>query len=103
MLGIGTWECKIDTVFFKGTAQLKVFDNKGEYGFDLTVPGMEVPDIKVISVEEDDTFLDAVVHTSLTGDKDINVSVEFDGDIVTGFVKVPYLGKIKLKDGHRIA
>ena len=45
---------------------------------------------------------DTTVEIELQNPKQ-KVSVEFDGDIVTGFVKVPYLGKIKLKDGHRIA
>lgn len=103
MVGIGTWECRVDTMFFKGTAQIKVFDNNGAYGFEVIVPGMDVPDIEVISVEEDGNAVDATIRTSLTGDKDIDLSVEFDDDIVTGFIKVPYLGKVKLKDGHRIA
>ncbi len=103
MIGIGTWECKVDTMFFKGTAQVKIFDNNGEYGFDVIIPDFDVPDITVLSVEEDGNDIDAVVQTSLLPGKDINLSVSIDGDDITGFLKIPFVGKVKLKDGHRIA
>ena len=47
--------------------------------------------------------IDAVVQTSLLPGKDINLSVSIDGDDITGFLKIPFVGKVKLKDGHRIA
>lgn len=102
MIGLGTWECRVSTMFYKGTARVKVFDNNGEYGFEIYVPDFEVPDIKLISAEEDGNHVDAVVQVSLLPGKNINLSVDFDGDIITGFVKVPMLGKITLKDGHRV-
>ncbi len=103
MIGLGKWACNVNTMFFSGEAKIHVFDNNGEYGFELDVPGITVPDIDVIKVEEDDDTVFAVIRTSLLPDKDIELTVTFDGDEFDGFVKVPFIGKVKFKDGHRIA
>ena len=103
MIGLGKWACNVNTMFFSGEAKLTVFDNNGSYGFELEVPGVTVPDIAIKSIEEDDDTLTAVVQTSLLPDKDIDLTVTFDGDEFDGFVKIPFLGKVKFKDGHRIA
>lgn len=103
MIGLGKWACNVNTMFFSGEAKINVFDNNGEYGFELEVPGVTVPDIKIIKIEEDDDTIDATVQTSLLPDKNIELSITFDGDEFDGFVKIPFLGKVKFKDGHRIA
>lgn len=103
MIGIGTWETRIDTMFFKGQATVKIFDDGGKYGFEIDVPGVDVPDIEVVSVTEKDEHIDAVLHTSVLPGKDIDLSVDIDGDDLFGWVKIPVFGKIKLKDAHRIA
>ena len=103
MIGLGTWACNVNTMFFSGEAKIKIFDNNGCYGFELEVPGVTVPDITIKSVEEDDDTITAVVQTSLLPEKDIDLTVTFDGDEFDGFVKIPFLGKVKFKDGHRVA
>ena len=103
MIGLGKWVCNVNTMFFSGEVKINVFDNNGEYGFDVDIPGFEVPDIEIKSVEEDDDSIFAVVRKSLLPDKDIELSIEFDGDEFDGFLKIPFLGKVKFKDGHRIA
>jgi len=103
MIGLGKWACNVNTMFFSGEAKLNIFDNNGSYGFELEVPGVTVPDILVKKIEEDDDTITAVVQTSLLPDKDIDLTVTFDGDEFDGFVKIPFLGKVKFKDGHRIA
>ena len=102
MIGLGTWACNVNTMFFSGEAKIKIFDNNGCYGFELEVPGVTVPDITIKSVEEDDDTITAVVQTSLLPEKDIDLTVTFDGDEFDGFVKIPFLGKVKFKDGHRV-
>lgn len=103
MIGLGKWACNVNTMFFSGEAKIRVFDNNGSYGFELEVPGVSVPDITVKNIEEDDDTIKAVVQTSLLPDKDIDLFVAFDGDEFDGYVKIPFLGKVKFKDGHRIA
>lgn len=103
MIGLGTWACNVNTMFFSGEAKIKVFDDNGKYGFELDVPGVTVPDVEVKKIEEDGDTINAVVQTSLLPNKDIELTVTFDGDEFDGFVKIPFLGKVKFKDGHRVA
>ncbi|MBQ8015204.1 MAG: hypothetical protein IJ264_03345 [Clostridia bacterium] len=103
MIGLGTWACNVNTMFFSGEAKIRVFDDNGNYGFELEVPGVTVPDITIKKIEEDDDTIYAVIQTSLLPDKDIELTVTFDGDEFDGFVKIPFLGKVKFKDGHRVA
>ncbi len=102
MIGLGKWACKVNTMFFSGEVKIRIFDNNGEYGFELDIPGVQIPDITIKSVEEDDDTVNAVVQTSLLPDKDIEMTVTFDEDEFDGFIKVPFIGKIKFKDGHRV-
>ena len=45
MIGLGKWICHVDTMFFRGDAHLSLFDNNGEYGFDLSLPDMSIPEV----------------------------------------------------------
>lgn len=102
MIGLGKWACTVNTMFFSGEVKLKVFDNNGSYGFEIDLPGVDVPDIEIKEVDENGDTINAVVGTSLLPGKDINLTVTFDGDDFDGFVKIPFIGKVKFKDGHRI-
>ena len=103
MIGLGKWACNVNTMFFTGEAKIKVFDDNGKYGFELDVPGVTVPDITVKELEEDGDTINATVQTGLLPGKDIELTITFDGDEFDGFLKIPFLGKVKFKDGHRIA
>ncbi len=102
MIGLGKWACNVKTMFFTGEAKISVFDNNGEYGFKLEVPGVTVPKVTIKELKEEGDTINAVVQTDLLPDKDIDLSITFDGDEFDGFIKVPYIGKIKFRDGHRI-
>mgnify|MGYP006051039915 FL=1 len=102
MIGLGKWACNVNTMFFSGEVKINIFDNNGAYGFEIDIPGIQVPDVTVKSVEEDDDTVNAVVETSLLPGKDIELTINFDGDEFDGFLKIPYIGKVKFKDGHRI-
>ncbi len=101
MLGLGKWHCSVDTMFFSGDVELTVKDNNGEYEFEIDLPGIDVPDYQVKSVEEDGNTVKAVVHVPMIG-KDADLNVTFDGDTFNGFLKIPFLGKVKFKDGYRV-
>lgn len=103
MIGLGNWACNVNTMFFTGEVKFKIFDDNGKYGFELNVPGITVPDITVKEVKEDGNSVAATVQTSLLPDKDLELNVDFDGDCFDGFLKIPFLGKVKFKNGHRIA
>lgn len=102
MIGLGKWACSVNTMFFSGEVKIKVFDNNGSYGFELDIPAVEVPDIDIKEVEEDGNTINAVVQTSLLPEKNIELTINFDGDEFDGFIKIPFLGKVKFKDGHRV-
>lgn len=103
MIGLGTWSCNVDTMFYKGEVTIKIFDNNGEYDFELDIPDMDIPEITVKDVTEDGNTLTAVANVSLLKDKDIPISLTFENDVLNGFLKVPFIGKIKLKEGKKIA
>ena len=103
MVGIGTWSCRVDTMFFSGSGTVKVFDDNGKYGFNLDIPGVKVPDIEIKEVIENGNKVHAVLTSSVMPNKDFEIEAEFEENTFTGYIKVPILGKVKLKDGKRIA
>ena len=102
MIGLGKWGCHVDTMFFKGDVEITISDNNGQYALELFLPDIDIPEYTVKSVDEDGNTLHAVVNVSMLG-KDVDVTVTFEADSFSGIIKIPFLGKIKLKDGFRIA
>lgn len=103
MIGLGTWLCSVSTLFFSGDVELKIYDKNGEYGFKIFIPDFESPDISVKDVEEDEDTLIATVETSVLEGKDITLKFTFAEDTFDGFIKIPMLGKVKLKKCKRIS
>ena len=102
MIGLGKWACIVNTMVFSGDVEFEIFDNNGEYGFNLNLPNVKVPDFKVKEVEEDDDTITATIETSLLEGKDITLVVTIDDDTFDGYIKVPFFGKVKLKNGRKI-
>lgn len=102
MIGLGKWSCSIDTMMFRGEAVVTILDNNGEYGFEVEAKGIKIPQYTVSSITENGNNLSAVVTSPVLPGKEVPISMDFDGDVMTGFVKVPLLGKIKLKNGKKI-
>ena len=101
MIGIGTWACRVDTMFFKGDVQFKITDNNGKYGLEIIMDG-PVPKFEIKSIKEEGNTLHAVGTVELLPGKEIESVLTFNGDTFEGAMKVPMLGKIKLKDGRKI-
>ena len=57
----------------------------------------------VKEVKEDGTDVTVTVQTSMLPGKDIVLNATFDGDTFEGVLKIPFVGKVKLKDGRRLA
>jgi len=108
MLGLGTWEFNVDTMFYRGRVLLVVEEKDGEYDISLDIPGMDVPSFDVVSLEADEGNTDTAgtitgaAQTDLLRGKDIPFSITFDGDSAEGFLKVPFMGKFSMRDGKRI-
>lgn len=104
MIGIGKWAARVDTMFFKGDVFLIVKDNNGEYDFDIELKAdIEVPEFRFYDITEDGNTLNGKGEVSLLPGKVIEASLTFEGDEMTGFLKVPYMGKIKIKEGKKVS
>lgn len=101
MIGLGIWEIPVNSMFYKGTAEITVTDNGGEYDFGFKVPGFKVPEMDISNVTVDGNKLSADATCDMLKGKNLHVDVEFDGDTCKGVVKGPMGVKIKL-DGKRI-
>ena len=102
MIGLGKWAISIDTMMFRGDAVLVIADKDGAYDFSVEVKGLTVPEYEVVNVQEDGNTLTGAIKTVLLPGKEIPITLTFEGDILTGFAKVPLLGKIKFKNGHKV-
>jgi len=108
MLGLGTWEFNVDTMFYRGRVLLMVAEKDGDYDISIDIPGMDVPSFEVKSLEADEGNTDTTgtvtgtAQTDLLRGKDIPFSITFDGDAASGFLKVPFMGKFTMKDGKRV-
>ncbi len=79
-----------------------IYSTDGEYGFRIDIPDIKAPEIIVKDVEEDEDKITVTAETSLLPGKDVILFLEFDDDTCEGYVKVPLVGKIKLKNGKKI-
>ena len=101
MVGLGKWACTVDSMFFRGEVGINILEKDGSYDFELDLPGVDIPEYTIKSIELTEDTLSAVVSIAMLG-KDAQLDIDFDGDSFTGIIKIPFIGKIKLKDGHRV-
>lgn len=103
MIGIGKWTGEIQTSMISGSAIVDIKDNNGEYEFDLTVPSLnKLPDFRVYDIKEEGNCLMGKAEVDFMGKMNVDVFVEINGDTFTGYIKVPFLGKIEIKNGKKI-
>ena len=105
MIGLGKWQAEINNIIFKGSAVFTISDENGEYKINLELPGEDlgISDIEIKNVQEDgDTLTAEATVDIIPGGKACEVSLTFTDDICNGFLKVPFIGKIKIKDAKKI-
>ena len=59
-------------------------------------------DITITEFEEDEDTLDAKATVAILPGKEIDVHLTFDDDGCNGYLKIPFVGKIKIKDAVKI-
>lgn len=101
MIGLGIWEIPVNSMFYKGTAEITVKELNGEYDFIFKVPGFNVPEMDISNVSVNGNVLSADATCDMLKGKKLHVDVEFDGSTCHGVVKGPMGVKIKL-NGNRI-
>lgn len=103
MIGLGKWKGTVDSMFYRGDAFLTISDNNGTYGFEIEVnAGVDIPEFKIYDVVEDGDTLTGKAEVALLPGKEIDLSFTFTDDTFEGVLKVPYLGKIKVKNGVKL-
>lgn len=103
MIGLGKWSGEINTSVLSGTALVEIKDNGGQYDFSITVPGADkLPEFTVYNVTESGNTLSGKADIMIMGKITVDITAEFNGDTFVGFIKVPFLGKIDIKNGRRI-
>ena len=101
MLGTGTWHLKVGNIFYNGDITLRVFDNGGEYGFELIEPKMDIPEIEIKQISTVGNHLSATVTAKELRGRD--AQLDFADTSVSGSAKVPLIGTVAIKEGTKIA
>lgn len=105
MIGLGKYKAKINNMFFKGDAIFELDFEDGKYEMEIELQGadFDMPDFELKNVREDGNTLLANATTSLLPGKEIDVELTFENNKCNGFLKIPFIGKIKIKDAEKIA
>ncbi len=105
MIGLGKYKAKINNMFFKGDAIFELELEDGNYEMEIELQGadFDMPDFKLFDAKEDGNTFTAKATTSLLPGKEIDVELTFENDKCNGFLKIPFIGKIKIKDAVKIA
>lgn len=101
MIGLGKWEAPINTMVFKGTGRVTISDVNGNYDFKFEIPGVDIPEIKISEITEDGNTLNATAECDLLKGKKIPMSITFEGETMSGIIKAPFIGRVKL-EGKKI-
>ena len=103
MIGLGKWGCDINSMIYSGKVVIDITDNNGVYHFDLSLTDFDVPEYEVVDViEEGNDTLKIIVLVPMLA-REIEMTVTFTENSFSGMAKLPFLGKIKFKDGYRIS
>ncbi len=103
MIGLGKWSGDIETSIISGNAIVEIKDNNGQYDFEVTVPSMKkLPNFTVYDIKESGNQLSGKADIELMGKMTVDISVEIYDDTFTGYIKVPFFGKIEIKNGRKI-
>lgn len=103
MIGLGKWSGEINTSIISGCAVVDIRDNNGQYDFSVTVSNMsELPEFSVYDIKEDGNCLSGKADIAIMGKMTVDIFVEIHGDTFTGYIKVPFFGKIQIENGRKI-
>ena len=104
MIGIGKYKVDIDHMFFKGEAVFEIKYDDGKYEFEIEIENadFDMDDIEIVDYTEDADTLDATAKVSLVPGKPINIHLTFTDTGCDGYLKIPFVGKVKIKDAVKI-
>lgn len=103
MLGVGEYKANIDHVFLNGDIVLKITYKYGSYSFEIKSDEVDFDtDITILTATENGNTICAKAEASVMPGKVIDVFLSFDDNKCNGYFKVPYVGKIKIKDAVKL-
>ena len=104
MLGIGKYKAQINNMFFKGEAIFELIDNGGKYDIkvELEDKDLDMPEIIIAETSVEDNTLIAKAQSPMFPGKDVDVNLTFEDNKCNGFLKIPFVGKVKIKDAEKI-
>jgi len=104
MIGLGKWSYKVSTVFISGDVVLEVSDDNGAYKVEVLSIETEsdIPEFRFYDIVEEGNTLTGKGEVSMLPGSKLDLSMTFEGDTMNGFLKVPYVGKVKIKDAKKV-
>ncbi|MEG0979799.1 MAG: hypothetical protein RR911_03945 [Oscillospiraceae bacterium] len=103
MIGIGKWQFNVNTMFLKGSAAIEIIDNNGKYEFNAEIPGVkDTTNYFINNIKENGNTLTVNGGSDLLPGKEITVVATFEDGVCNGYIEVPFLGKIPIKNGQKI-
>lgn len=104
MIGLGKWTGDIETSMISGSAVVEISDNNGEYAFSVETDSLKtVPNFTVYDVTESGNTLSGKADIEFMGKITVQIFVEFTSDTTfKGYIKVPFIGNLEIKNGRKI-
>ena len=106
MIGLGIWKGEVNTTILSGSATVEIYDNNGEYGFNVEVEGMKkLPKFSVYDIKEGKNTLSGKATIKFMGTVNAEICVRFleeDPDRFEGTITVPMLGAVPIENGRRV-
>lgn len=103
MLGLGKWQCTVDNMFFQGKIFITISEKNGEYDFDFAIEGGTLPQITINEVTAEGNTITGKGTTAAMPGKELTATMTFtDDEHFEGGLKIPFLGTLKVKNGHKI-
>lgn len=97
------YKAKINNMFFKGDAVFGITRTDGKYGMEIDLDGADydIP-VEITEVIEDGDMFIANATTSLLPGRTVDITLSFENGKCNGFLKIPFIGKVKIKDAVKI-
>ena len=97
------YKAKLNNMFFKGDAVFGITLTDGKYGMDIELEGaeFEMP-VNIVEANAEDDVFTAKATTPILPDRDFDILLTFEDDKCNGYLKIPFIGKVKIKDAIKL-
>ena len=103
MLGLGKWKITVKTRFYSGDAYMVIGEKDGEYEIYADLANGKRTDFRFSKLHAEGSTLKGTAQHSMLQGNSIPFSATFEGDTVSGFLDVLFVGMIKFVNGEKVA